>query len=86
MNLDPIYNYFDYEGNYRPNYNTDIEDARTLVDFLRDSGYTYIQKSDKAIFKKGNRTFVGVGDSEAEAITRGFLAFLRSYDETGRQS
>jgi hypothetical protein len=80
MNLKPIYDYFDYEDNYHPNYMAEMSEAQSLVDYLIGKGYTYKQKDDKAIFKKGRKTIVGVGETESEAITRAFLNYLRSFE------
>ena len=74
-----IYDYFDYEDNYAPDFMGDRQEALILVDYLKNKGYTYIQKKDKSIFKKDNRTFVGVGETEAEAITKAFATYLRSF-------
>lgn len=75
----PIYDYFDYEDNYRPNYENQPEEARFLIAYLVDLGYTCHVKNDKVVFKKDRKTFVGVGETEAVATARAFLAFLRSY-------
>lgn len=75
----PIYDYFDYEKSFAPDYDNDSEEAQFLVAYLKDLGYTYHMKSDKVVFKKDRKTFVGVGNTENAAIARAFMAFLRSY-------
>lgn len=79
--LDLIYDYFDYELNYKPDYN-DPEEAKVLVDYLKDIGYTHQVRKDKVIFKKGHKTIVGCGLTEEKAIVAAFLNFLRSHYET----
>jgi hypothetical protein len=81
LNLQPIYDYFDYEEGYMPNYLGEPNEAQNLVDYLIKRGYTYKQKEDKAIFKKARQTIVGVGETESEAITRAFLNYLKSFEE-----